>query len=402
MGKGDVSTPDSHATHAMFIQLTAVIVDADETNRSELAEVLSGYGMTVLHQFGTVAELEQHLRRADAPQVAMVNLDPSPAEVLDGLDGMPRRHAGTAFFAMSQVLDPQMLMKSMSFGVREFIPLPMTEESLRTALERVAAAHGEGRKAKVVHVVPTVGGVGSTTIACNVAASLAGEGNRTALLDLDLVRGGVSGAFDIRPSYTIADVMESADRVDQQLVENALVTHDKSGLRIMARPELMEETQRVTQVGCQRLIGLLARNHDYLVLDSVLSVDPIYATAAASSDLHVVVMQLNVPSAKNAERYVGTLRRQGVEVSKIKVIVNRFVKRGWDINPSEVERALGIEISWTVPNDYKTAINAINYGEPAVTRSPKAEMSVMIRRFAQSLGNTAVARDGKRELAKAA
>lgn len=383
----------------MFIQLSVVIVDADAANRTELAQVLAGYGLSVQQQFATMEELAGHLEKRDAPQVAMINLDPNAREVLDALDRLPRQFKDTAFFAMSQVLDPQLLMRSMSLGVREFIPLPMTEEILREALDRVAQVHSSGRRARVVQVVPTIGGCGSTTVACNVAASLAASGHKTCLVDLDLVCGGVSSAFDIRPQYTIADVMESADRVDQQLVENALVRHEKSGLHVLARPELMEETQRVTQAGLQKLLGLLGRMFDYVVLDATMSVDPIYSTATAASDLNVVVMQLNVPSAKNAERFVATLRRQGVETSKVRVVVNRFVKKGWDIEPREVERALGFEIGWTIPNDYKTALAAINYGEPAVVRSPKAEMSVSLKRFADSLGPSTGATTGDRRRA---
>ena len=375
----------------MFIQLTAAIVDPDTNNRSELAEVLGGFGLSVNHQLSTLEELTGVLRREEAPQVVLVNLDPDPRAALDALDGLPRELPTTAFFAMSQVLDPQLLMRSMSLGVREFVPLPMTEQALKDALGRVASVHGEGRRAKVIQVVPTVGGCGSTTIACNVAASLAQSGKKTVLVDLDTVRGGVASAFDVRPQYTVADVMESGDRVDQQLVENALVTHAKSGLMLLGRPELIEETQRVTQTGVQKLLGLLGRMFDCVVLDSVMSLDPVWSTATAAADLNLIVMQLNVPSARNAERYVASLRRMGVEAAKLKTVVNRYVKRGSDIEPAEVERALGIEIGWYIPNDYKTAIGSINYGEPAVVRSPRAEMSVALQKLVGDVAGKAEA-----------
>jgi pilus assembly protein CpaE len=96
-------------------------------------------------------------------------------------------------------------------------------------------------------------------------------------------------------------------------------------------------------------------------------------------------MQLNVPSAKNAERFVGALRRMGVEHTKIKLLANRFVKKGWDIEPDEVERAIGLSISWMVPNDFKNAIAAINFGEPVVLRSPKSDMSQSLIGLAATL-----------------
>jgi MinD-like ATPase involved in chromosome partitioning or flagellar assembly len=71
------------------------------------------------------------------------------------------------------------------------------------------------------------------------------------------------------------------------------------------------------------------------------------------------------------------------------------VKKGWDIEPDEVERALGLKLAWMIPNDFKNAIAAINFGEPVVLRAPKSEMS-------QSLINLAATLSGKEAAAKAA
>jgi pilus assembly protein CpaE len=205
------------------------------------------------------------------------------------------------------------------------------------------------------------------------------------LIDLDLIRGGVASYFDTRARYTIADIMDSSEKLDKQLLDNALVLHKKSGLAILARPELPEDTQRVTAHGIQRLHNVLGRLFDFAVVDSIMSIDPVYAATIQAADVNVIVMQLNVPSAKNAERFVGALRRMGIEASKIKIVVNRFVKKGWDIAPEEVERALGLKIAWSVPNDFKNAIGAINYGEPVVLRAPRSEMSTSLNGLAQLL-----------------
>jgi pilus assembly protein CpaE len=371
----------------MYVQLTSVIVDADAANRQELALFLGQHGVSVIAQLPSVDQLPAVLGRADAPQLCILNLDPGAQENLKRIGNLPRQFSNVSFFAMSQVLDPQLLMEAMHLGVKEFIPLPMAPEKFVTAIERVASMNGMGKKAKVIHVIPTIGGCGSTTVACNVAASLASHA-KACLLDLDLIRGGVAGYFDTRPRYTIADVMDSAEKLDKQLLDNALAMHKASGLAILARPELPEDTQRVTQTGFHRLVGVLGRVFDYVVLDSLMSIDPIYSTAIAAADVNIIVMQLNVPSAKNAERFVGALRRLGIESSKIKLVVNRFEKKkGWDIEPDEVERALGLKIAWMVPNDFKNAISAINFGEPVVLRAPKAEISTSLCGLAATLNS---------------
>ncbi|HEV7300931.1 MAG TPA: AAA family ATPase [Tepidisphaeraceae bacterium] len=368
----------------MYTHLNCIVVDADPTNRAELASFLSQYGANVSAQLNTTETLPGMLSRADAPQLVIVNLDPGAHESLKKIAHLPRQHANISFFLMSQVLDANLLMEAMHLGVKEFIPLPMSVDKFTAALDRVSQMHGAAQRAKVIHVIPTVGGCGSTTVSCNIAASLAKAG-KAAILDLDLMRGGVANSFDLRPRYTIADVMDSADKVDKQLLDNALTIHAASGLAVLARPDLPEDTQRVNPPGVARLMGVVGRMFDYVVVDSMMSIAPMYTTVVHAADTNIIVMQLNVPSAKNAERFVGALRRMGIESSKIKIVVNRYEKRNRDIEPDEVERALGLKISWLVPNDFKNAIAAINFGEPAVLRSPKAEMSTSLRDLANML-----------------
>jgi pilus assembly protein CpaE len=373
----------------MYVSLTCAIIDADTSNRTELAGFLTRMGVQPVAQLGNVDTLAELLSKPDAPQLVIINLDPGAHEMLVKVSNLPRKFTGSSFFLMSQVLDPHLLMEAMHLGVKEFIPLPMSEGKLASAVERAAQSYGVHRKARVINVIPTIGGCGSTTVACNVAASLA-KNAKTVLVDMDLVRGGVAGYFDTRPRYTIADVMESADKVDKQLLDNALTVHAASGVAILARPDLPEDTQRVTQAGVARLIGVLTRVFDYVVVDSLMSIDPVYSSVIAASDINLMVMQLNVPSAKNSERFVGTLRRMGVEAAKIRIVVNRYVKKGSDIEPDEVERAMGLKISWMIPNDFKNAIGAINFGEPVVLRAPRAEISTSLVGLASSLTNQAV------------
>jgi pilus assembly protein CpaE len=185
--------------------------------------------------------------------------------------------------------------------------------------------------------------------------------------------------------------MDSAERVDQQMLDNAFTMDPRCNLSILARPEMPEDTQRVHAAGFNRLAGVLGRMFDYVVLDSVMSIDPVYSAAIEAADMNVIVMQLNVPSAKNAERYVGAIRRMGIESAKIRVVVNRFVKKGWDIEPEEVERSLGLKISWMIPNDYKNAIAAVNFGEPVVLRSPKSAIAASLLQLAGIFDGTTAA-----------
>ena len=379
----------------MLLQLNCVIIDSDAGYRQEMADYLSGYGVDVAAQLGEVESLPALLARGNAPQLVILNLEPHGAQMLRKIGHLPRQYPNVSFFALSKTVEAGLLMEAMQLGVREFIPLPINEETFTTALDRVAQQHGMGKRARVLHFIPTIGGCGSTTVACNVAAALAKSGAKTVLVDMDLVCGGVAGYFDLRPRFTIADVMDSGDKLDKTLLDNALAVHAGSGLSILARPDLAEDTLRVKPGGFTRLLNVLSRVFDYVVLDSMMSIDPLYAAAVQAADVNVIVMQLNVPSAKNAERFVGALRRTAIDPHKIKIIANRYIKKGHDIEPAEVERTLGLKIAHYIPNDFKTAITAINLGEPFVLRAPKTDLSQSLRDLAELL-------DGKSARALAA
>src|SRR3954468_20390083 len=186
----------------MYVQLKAATVDADATNRQERANFLATFGVHLVAQFPNCDALQGLLQRSDAPQLVIINLDPGPADNLKKISVLPRQFPNTSFFVMSTSLDPELLMEAMHLGVKEFIPLPIAEPKFAAAIERCAQIHGMGKRARIIHVIPTQGGCGSTTVACNVAASLGSVG-KTCLVDMDLVRGGVASYFDTRARYTI-------------------------------------------------------------------------------------------------------------------------------------------------------------------------------------------------------
>lgn len=388
-----------------FVQLNCAIVDADLANRQELSSFLAENGMSVVATLESLDGLVPLLRSSaeTLPQLVLVNIDPNGAETLRQLTPLIREFRATSFFVMSQTVDAALLMDVIHVGAKEFIPLPMRPDRLLASIERIVQSDAASeRRAKIIQVVPATGGCGATSVACNVAAALARGGAKTVIVDMDLICGSVATNFNLNPRYTIADVMISGGgsgsgggTLDRQLVENALVTDPGSKLAVLARPEQPEDAQRVTRAGLTRLLGVLSGQYEYIVIDSVMSVESPYLFCSQAADMTVLVMELSVPAARNAERFIAALRRADVNTSKVSVVVNRFEKRGSDIKPDDVERTLGLKVAWTIPNDFKNAIAAINFGQPVVLRSPRAELASSIAGLAQMLNGGANGSNGR-------
>ena len=373
----------------MIVNVSAVVVDADPQDLSEMSAFLSRLGVDVVAQLETLDSLPPALAGSTPPELVVVKLDPDPHASVQRLEPLIASSPGTHFFAMSETVDAELVIEAMSVGVREFIELPVRPERIRKAVERLGRSRkGGNQKAKLITFVPTSGGCGSTTPACNVAVTLAKKG-RCALIDLDLAGGSVAEALDLRPRFSIADL--TGARVDQTLVDNALVIHKPSGLSVLSRPEAPEDAAKVTGESLRRLLATMSDSFDYLVVDSQLSMEPAHATAARASDLIVLVVQLTVPSLRNAARYLEALRRNGVNVGDartpgvVRVVANRYGKKSGEVKVDAAEKALGQKLDWLIPNDYRSAIAATNYGDPVVLRSPKSEVSASLGGLAHLL-----------------
>lgn len=371
----------------MRVQLRAIIVDADAANAEEMRLFLEEQGVRVEHTIDRVERLPS-LLRADAPPLVIVNLDPEPAGALRMLAPLLKATPAVDFFVMSSRPDPHLLMEAMHLGIKEFISLPMEEDRLRRGLDRVAAEHADAGHARLINFVPTVGGCGTTTIACNIAAALSRRG-RALLVDLDLSCGAAAASFDVAARFTIADLMAASSGIDLQLVRNVLAVHQPTKLSILARPEMLEDAAKVTADGVSKLFAAVAGEFDYVVVDSTMDLTAVNGTVARLADVNVLVVQPTVPSVRNAERYLAAIRRMGVDADRMRVIVNRLPKRGADIEPADIEKALGLKIACALPNDFKNAIDAINFGAPVLLRTPRAELSARLGALAEMLNGRA-------------
>lgn len=358
----------------MFVDLTCAIIDASSEDREELAQLLASQGVAVIAQGAGVEKLNEVMIDGAAPRLVVVKLDPRPVETLARIGSFVQRHRSTAFFVMSASLDAGLLMEAIRLGVREFVPLPVDRDKLLASIERVGQSDTTEGGAKIVQFIGASGGCGVTTIACNVGAALARNG-KALLVDMDLVNGAAGNAFDLRPRFTIADLMDPGTPLDRALVENAIEVDRGSGLHVLCRPEKPEDAERVDARGLTRLLRVVSKMFDYVLIDGMKGAAPFMSMVARVADVNVLVMQLDVPGARNSERLLSWLQRCGVTNEKIKVVINRFVKKGSDVEVGEVEKLLGTRISWMVPNDFRSAIGAINVGKPAVLRTPRAEMS---------------------------
>src|SRR6187551_157796 len=138
-----------------------------------MTSFLQSHGVSSVTQLQAIEQLPPLLGGGDPPKLVIVHLDPDPQHNLEKLTLFIRQYPHISFFVMTATLETSLVLDAMHAGVKEFVPLPVNQQKFTAALERVAQMEGLEKRAKVLHFIPSMGGCGSTTVACNIAVSLA-------------------------------------------------------------------------------------------------------------------------------------------------------------------------------------------------------------------------------------
>ena len=228
--------------------------------------------------------------------------------------------------------DGETVIQCMRAGANEFLLQPLKRSEFRDAMGRLERAPrhgsaGESKLGKIYTFIGTKGGVGTTTLAVNFASVLAQRKVSTVAIDLDWIGNDVAMQLGASPQYTLMEVGENLERLDQALFEG-FVTRDPLGFYLVGPPDALEQHGHFSDHQLREFATFLVEKYDAIVVDGGrnISNDLVLAAAQVSASVFLVVDQ-EFPSIRNAQRYISFLMRMGFNQDQIRVVVNRYTKK---------------------------------------------------------------------------
>jgi pilus assembly protein CpaE len=360
--------------------LRIAIVDPYDSTREELRNVLLGVESIWLDAECSRYEFFQDVILQSNPDVAVVSLDADQAKALQLIGQMSQEMPDLPILAISARGDGQAILQALRNGAKEFLTAPVVLEELLKALQRLRPKGSGGgdfgnpkNESLVIAVIGSRGGVGCTSIAVNLGATLSQEpGHTCALIDLDLALGDADVALDLMADYTLADVALNIDRLDMTFLKRSLSKH-ACGLSLLPHPVQMEDATLIREEHLQRVIGLLRASYTDLILDLSKSFSSTDLTALRMADVILLVAQLDLSSLRNVVRMLLTLQTDASLNNKVQIIINR-VGSETDISLKKAEETIGKSIFWQIPNDAKAIIESRNHGVPLLQFAPKSKV----------------------------
>lgn len=387
------------------------IVDPNEASRESLRTLLLGVDFVWLEAECARYDFFFDVVQQSTPDLVIVALDADRNKALGMIQLLSSQYPKMPILTIST--DPQTLLLSLQRGAKQFLTPPIGLEDLVSTLRKVLNESGQidslGQPAvgakpagAVISVLGSRGGVGCTSLAVNLGATIAADPSEAvALIDLDLALGDADIAIDLPGSeqISVADLARNIERLDMNYLRRALVKHNPTGLSVLRHPLELSEVSTIHEGHVERILNLLKISYTHLILDLSKALLPTDIMALRLSDVILLVAQLELSSLRNVVRMVHTLSAEGDLADRLRIVVNRagaeHAEEG--ITIKKAEEVVGKPIFWQIPNDAKPMITSRVAGMPLIKHAPKSRVQQSIQGLAQHLTGKAAPLDSPRK-----
>jgi pilus assembly protein CpaE len=322
---------------------------------------------------------------ARQPDILFVDIRPH-GQIPAALGVLKRQHPATSVVLVVTELTAELMLDAMRSGVSECVAEPLTVEAVGGALSRIIAQRTTAVGGQVFAFVGAKGGVGTTTLAVNVATQLAQQRHSTLFIDMHPSYGDAAVQFGAEPRFSLTDALDNTHRLDVAFF-NGLTAQTKGGVTLLASPD-NTPTAPIDPHRIRLLLDFAVRNYRYTVLDLPRSNPSMLDTMDVAQSIFVVTNQ-ELASVRGACRVAEALSRRYTR-DKVSVVVSRFDK-GAEIGIGDIEDVVHAPVRFTFPSDYRVAVQALNEGVPFVL-GDRGRLTEAVIAFARQLtgdGDTA-------------
>jgi pilus assembly protein CpaE len=301
-------------------------------------------------------------------------------------------------FGIHSELNPAVIIKAVSSGVKEFIQYPGDLAALDKALEKhhqqlqkieLESHHedeAEEQEAQVISFFSPKGGSGASTVAANLAYELIqlhGAGS-TILIDFDQSYCNMSGLVNVKATHSLSDVeYDGSDDYDSDIIEKLIIKH-ASGIHLLfASKSIMDENDPIPEGLLVQLLQSLKEKYKYILIDLPSRViDSYHQLAVMESHRLMVVASMDIQTLYRSRQYL-ELAKQHVEVEKLHLVLNRNDLKGCvGLTPQEIETQFRHPVFYRLPNSWSIVVEAVSVGDFVGKLDPSNSLSKALHQLA--------------------
>lgn len=337
-----------------------------------------------VHTGGLGAAVEFY-KSAPTPNLILVESRLPPDQLLQPLDRLAEVcDAGTKVMVIGHNNDVVIYRELLKRGVSEYLVAPVDVMSIIGSISDIYHEEGSEKLGHVFAFIGAKGGVGSSTVAHNVAWTMARVfGSDVILADLDLPFGTAGLDFNQDPTQGIADAVFGSDRLDEVLLDR-LLAKCEDHLSLLAAPATLDKAYDFDEAAFENVLDIIQSNVPSVVLDvphiwtgwarkTLLAADEVVVTAAP-----------DLANLRNAKNLIDLMKQARPNDAPPKLILNQVgVPKRPEIKPDDFAAALQLEPVAVIPFDPLLFGTAANNGQMIAEASAKTHISDIFADLAQ-------------------
>lgn len=335
--------------------------------------------------------LEEATQTVASGDVRMVLIGPSYGSdaAMEEIRQLHNQDPSLVLMMVAEEVTADLLRKGMRAGVSDVLETPLDEEKIEGAIEQFAhdvlrrrsptpaapapVEEKAGKEGRILTVTSAKGGSGKTVLATNLALVL----NRlpdikVCLVDADLQFGDVCLVLQLEPRFTMVNAAHELHHLDAELLDSLLTEHP-SGLKVLAAPLEPAFADDITTAGLMQMLDILKESYDFVIVDTAAMLDELILSLIEKSDDILMLVDMDLPSVKNAKLALETLRLLKFSTANVSLVMNRSNSKA-KLDNKEIEGALKMEILAAIPSDAMVAAS-VNEGRPVVETDPKSKVA---------------------------
>lgn len=351
-------------------------------------------------QMGGPAAAVEAFRAAPTPNIIVLETVSDPATLVGHLDTLSEScDPGTKVVVIGHVNDVQLYRDLIRRGVSEYLIAPLTTLDVLRTLSELYVSPGARNLGRIIAVMGAKGGVGSSTVAHNVAWAIARNLDAsTVIVDLDIAYGTAGLDFNQDPPQGVAEAVFAPERLDANMLDR-LLSRCSDNLALLAAPAMLDRTLDLPEDAFEQLFDLLRATAPCVVLDVPHIWSGWVRRVVINADEIVVVAEPELASLRNAKNLIDLARANRPNDSGARLVLNQVgMPKRPEIDAAEFSKALGVEVLTSIPFDAQLFGTAANNGQMIAEVQASGKVAEAFVQIASSLTGRGEAKRGKRSL----
>ncbi len=389
-------------------KIRILVVDDNPDTRGHVSRLL--YFEDDMEVIGQAINGRQGIEMAEEyrPHIVLMDINMPDVDGITATQEMSIRAPYSQVIIMTVQAEQHYMKQAMAAGARDFQPKPFTSEELVNCVRRVynyslpiyqqleAAHQVQAQKAaqteaqrvedragtQVIAVYSPKGGIGTSTIAANLAVALQQRYGDVVLMDADLQFGDILVHLNTRPTRTMSDLVHEGG-FDLELVTDVLLPHN-SGLKLLLAPPQPELADAVSVEMVAGLIKSLRRDFRAVVVDTPHKLDDKTVAVLENADYILLILTPELPAIKSGKLFLELYDRLEYDRTRLGVVINK-ADLASGISPAKIEKILKVEHTFRIPHDPRLIL-AVNRGIIVVQQEPNSPSAQAIIQLAEQIG----------------